>query len=112
MTNFGEMLKTLRRKNFLTQDELARELEKLGCNTTTKCAVSQYENNKRLPETKTIVIIAKFFNVSIDYMFGNERTEKNDDFLSVFHRLNDKEQAMVKAYAKALYDVSENAPGV
>lgn len=106
MSNFGARLKKLRQENFLTQDELARELEKLGCNTTTKCAISQYENNKRLPEAKTLVNIAKFFNVSIDYLLGNEDLTEEEKFLWLYRQLSEKGKAMVVAYASALKDMN------
>lgn len=108
MSNFGERLKSLRQARFLTQDELARELENLGCNTTTKCAISQYENNKRLPEAKTLVNIARFFNVSIDYIMGNEGFTNSTDeekILGIFRQLDEKGKLMVTGYASALKDV-------
>ena len=67
---FHERLRFLRRQSKLTQDELARELEARGCGATGKYAISRYENNNRLPDVKSLVAIAQFFNVSIDYMLG------------------------------------------
>lgn len=105
MNSFGMRLKSLRQKNFITQDELAMQLEQLGCNATSKCAISQYENNKRLPDIRTLSMIAEFFNVSVDYLLGNEVTDDGEiKILSLFKKLDEKGKAMLTAYATALYD--------
>ena len=36
--------------------------------------LSKYENGERVPPTETLIRLADFFNVSIDYMLG--RTDK------------------------------------
>lgn len=110
MINFSTRLKHLRQENFLTQDELASQLEKLGCNATSKCAISQYENNKRLPEVKAIAIIAKLFNVSVDYLLGNDDL-KNEELkiLTLYRKLDEKHKSMVVAYTSALCDAQETA---
>lgn len=41
--------------------------------------VSQWENGSREPDSETINRIAKFFNVSIDYLLGNETSTKASD---------------------------------
>ena len=74
--NFYERIKTLRKEAKLTQDELARELEKRGCGATGKYAISKYENNKRLPDVRSLVEISEFFNVSVDYMLGIEEKRR------------------------------------
>ncbi|PZE20484.1 helix-turn-helix domain-containing protein [Paenibacillus xerothermodurans] len=61
---YGERIALLREKHSLTQDELSA---KLGI---TRASLSHYENNRREPDYKTIVNIANFFNVSIDYLMG------------------------------------------
>ncbi|OQB14694.1 MAG: HTH-type transcriptional regulator Xre [Firmicutes bacterium ADurb.Bin193] len=104
MVSFGTRLRALRRENFLTQDELAKELEKLGCFATTKCAISQYENGKRFPDVKALRIIADFFKVSTDYILGNDDCEEEQKMLSLFRRLDEKGKQMTIAYATALYD--------
>ncbi len=105
MNSFGERLKNLRQKNFLTQDELAFQLEKSGCNATSKCAISQYENNKRLPDIKTISIIASLLNVSVDFLLSDEDAEDDElKILSLFRKLDEKGKSMLTAYATALID--------
>ena len=38
--------------------------------------LSKYENGERVPPTETLIRLADFFNVSVDYMLG--RTDKPD----------------------------------
>ena len=61
---FGKKLKDLRMENGLTQRELG---EKLGyCNQT----VSFWESGRREPDLDALVAVAKFFDVSVDYLLG------------------------------------------
>ena len=70
---FAVRLKELRLKKGLTQKELA---QKLNMQNT---AISKYELNQRKPDTETLLEIANFFNVSVDYLLGNsdDRTTLN-----------------------------------
>ena len=38
--------------------------------------ISKYENGNRIPPTETIILLAEYFNVSVDYLLG--RTEKKE----------------------------------
>lgn len=50
----------LRHKYRLTQNELAHELD------ISPSAIGMYEQNRREPELRMLIKIARFFNVSID----------------------------------------------
>lgn len=67
---FGKRLRYLREENDLSQIELAKTLN------ITSQALSQYELNKRMPDTEMVRRIAKYFNVSVDFLLGesDERT--------------------------------------
>ncbi len=67
-------LKELRKKHHLTQQRLAIELNM--CQNT----ISRYENEVCEADYKTLIAIADYFNVSIDYLLG--RTED-----PTFHKL-------------------------
>lgn len=71
---FGGTLKNLRNEKGFTQDELAQKL------SLAKSTISLYESGKREPDYKTIKAIAKFFNVTTDYLLGasEEKTGKAD----------------------------------
>ena len=60
----GERLLGLRKDADLTQDELAAILK------INKHSISSYERGKSEPPDELKVAIAKYFNVSIDYLLG------------------------------------------
>lgn len=64
---FGQILKELRTERGLSQRELG---EAIGfCNQT----VSFWESGQREPDLDTLLILGKFFDVSVDYLLGNEK---------------------------------------
>ena len=66
-------LKELRKKHNISQLKLAMDL---GMNQN---SISRYENEERQADYKTLIAIADYFGVSIDYLL--ERTD-NPTFLS------------------------------
>lgn len=72
MVDFGNVLKTLRLKENMTQAKLA---QKLGL---TKSVISAYETGLRLPSYDILIHIAKIFNVSTDYLLGLENKREID----------------------------------
>lgn len=77
---FGQRFKELRTEKGLKQQELAEDFNKAYDYTFSKSSISQYENDKRKPETKALIDFASYFNVSIDYLIGNsdDRLKVND----------------------------------
>lgn len=70
MSSFGNRLKTLRENHNLSQKEFANILN--IANST----LSQYESDKRVPSDEVKLQIAKYFNVTTDYLLGNETPPK------------------------------------
>lgn len=66
MNTFSTRLKELRTDNGLSQYQLAK---KLGFSHV---AIGYWESNKRVPNLDAVIQLAKFFNVSIDYLAGLE----------------------------------------
>jgi transcriptional regulator with XRE-family HTH domain len=60
-------LRKLREEKGLTQKELAQAL---GLNS--KSTITNYEQNDRDPDYETLIKIAKYFEVSIDYLLGQK----------------------------------------
>lgn len=58
----GEKILDLRRKNAMSQDVLAEQLE------VSRQAVSKWERDEAVPETDKIIRIAQLFSVSTDYL--------------------------------------------
>ena len=92
----GNKIKYLREKNNLSQKELAKILN--IANST----LSQYESDVRVPSDDIKILIADYFNVSLDYLLGRPNkynvskekskvSELEEDFpegLSVLYRAN------------------------
>ena len=104
--SFGEKLKALRQKRYVTQEQLAAYLEKHGCGTSTKSAISQYENNKRFPDLKSLVILAEYFNVTVDFLVNKISDVNENKLVYQYRELDDRHKHMVIAYSKALCDIT------
>lgn len=78
MHRFQTVLKSLRKENKLTQDELSG---KLGISKST---ISMYENGKRQPDFENLEMLADFFNVDMNYLLGWTKARhmvlSNDDW--------------------------------
>ena len=81
MGNFQSVLKSLRKANGLTQDELAKILK------ISRSTIGMYENGSREPDYETLEAIADYFNVDIDYLLG--RTNKTT-IIPEHYYLNDE----------------------
>ena len=67
MKEFAERLVELRAENNISQAKLALAL---GISNGT---IAFWETNKAEPTAPNIVLVAKFFNVSADYLLGIEK---------------------------------------
>jgi transcriptional regulator with XRE-family HTH domain len=69
---FSEQIKKLRRDQGLTQEELAGKIH------VTRQAVSNWENEKNLPDLETLIVISRTFQLSLDQLIlgGTEMTDK------------------------------------
>lgn len=70
---FASRLRSLRLENKLTQKELAK---KLNMQNT---AISKYELGEREPDIETFNKLAKFFDVSLDYLLGRTDIKNPED---------------------------------
>ena len=57
-------LKELRKKRKISQIRLQMDTG------IEQALISKYENGKRVPPTETLIVLAEYFNVSIDYLVG------------------------------------------
>lgn len=64
MSMLSERLKMLREELSLTQSQLAQQL---GIATS---SISQYESGDRIPSDDIKIKLAKFFDVSLDFLLG------------------------------------------
>lgn len=64
--------KELRKKAGLTQIEFAQKLN------VDQSTISKWEQDKAIPDIQTLVQLASFFNVSVDYLMGREQKVDNN----------------------------------
>ena len=72
MSSFGNRFKRLRIDKKMTQDELAEDFNNKFDYSFTKATISQYENDRRIPEVSALLKFADYFNVSLDYLLCND----------------------------------------
>lgn len=65
--NTSEVLKNIRINNKLTQDEMAAKL------FVTRQAISRWETGETVPNTDTLKMISKTFDISINTLLGSPR---------------------------------------
>lgn len=64
MKTFGQILRELRNQRDVTGEELGKAI------SVSKNAISNWENNRRMPDNETIKAIAEYFEVSTDFLLG------------------------------------------
>lgn len=99
-------LKALREQKGLNQEGLALRLN------VSQSTISAYEIGERTPDLKTLIDIAKFFDVSIDYLVGlsdaKQRLRESDlsseemEHLHAYRQLSAPDRDKVGAYIDGL----------
>lgn len=99
-------LKELREQRRLNQEGLAMNI------SVSQSTISAYEVGERTPDLETLIAIAKFFDVSIDYLVGlsdvkqnikrSDLTPDEIDHLHTYRQLNSTTKEKVKAYIDGL----------
>ncbi len=77
MNNFGEIIKDIRKKNNLTQKELADKLY------VTYQAVSKWENNKSIPDISILQNISKIFNIDLNYLTNTKKRNNTKYYIII-----------------------------
>lgn len=70
---FATILKDLRKRDGLTQEQLAK-----NCGIS-KSAISMYENGNRTPDFETLETFADYFNVNMSYLIGENKKLKSPE---------------------------------
>lgn len=110
LLEFGKTLKELRNERNVTQRELA------GLVGLSATGYAGYEQGHREPDLKTLVSLAKFFNVSTDYLLGlkdetgclaetmnfNQLLPEETELIKTYRALPRGKKARVAAYADIL----------
>lgn len=74
MGKFANVLKGLRIKSGLTQQEMADKLN------ISRSSIGMYENGEREPSFELLEIIADYFNVDMNYLLGKK------NLLKIYHK--------------------------
>lgn len=93
MNDFGRRLKILREDKDLPLSKLAEDIG------TTKSALSRYENGKMEPGLSVMIKIAKYFDVTIDWLAGNGEVE---DYKKMHFGRADTTIGRLNAYQEAI----------
>ncbi len=83
--NLGNKLSELRKNKRLSQRAFAKIIG------VSSGAVAMWETNKRLPDIETLIRLADFYNVSVEYLLG--RSENRTDCYS--NNLSHKENELI-----------------
>lgn len=102
---FSERIRKLRIDSNLTMDALAKKLN------ITKSRISMWENNGTVPREEILLELSKLFNVSIDYLLGNDKMEGREPDkaeLKILQRglsnLNEEDLKKAKTVLGAMFD--------
>lgn len=91
--SLGLKIKQLREENNLTQAELGEKLN------ISKATISKYEADRVEPSIPTLISISKLFNVSIDFLVGND-----ESFETIAAHMDDRTQQLSEESKKKLDD--------
>lgn len=99
------IMKELRKDRKISQTQIAKELK------MTQRMYSTYETGERKPTIDTLIDIANYFNVTLDYLTGNETkrleplTEEERKMLKDYRELKEVYQKNVEERIKTLIEV-------
>jgi transcriptional regulator with XRE-family HTH domain len=97
---FGKRLKQLREDNDLRQEDVGKIVN------VEKSTVSQWESGKRTPDVETIMKLADYFNVSIDYILGKTDIRTPIETIAA-HRSDDPMSELPEEARKSLEEFKE-----
>ncbi|MFB9770124.1 helix-turn-helix domain-containing protein [Lactiplantibacillus modestisalitolerans] len=66
--SLGTRIRELRKKRKINQEQLGKIL------SVSKASISGYENGTREPDTKSLMKLAQYFGVTVDYLLGVDAT--------------------------------------
>jgi transcriptional regulator with XRE-family HTH domain len=93
----GDRLKQLREEKKLTRNALAGRLN------VSYSAVSKYETNVRFPDKETLIRLADFFDVSIDYLLCRSNIRETAEKL-----LNSSQKGFIAGDSRNRYEALED----
>lgn len=107
MSSFGDRFKKLRINKNMTQDELAEDFNNKFDYSFTKATISQYENDRRIPEVSALLKFADYFNVSLDYLLCND-IFRIQELESGYNIKNDQGSIDIEEFFSILINLNKN----
>lgn len=102
---FGDRLRELLELNNLSQKQLG---EKLNIAPST---IGNYVRNIREPDHATLVVFADYFKVSVDFLLGNNKSNKlcheEQLLLTIYKELNTSYKKILLEEAKLLFELQD-----
>ncbi|MDF2565101.1 MAG: transcriptional regulator, family [Massilibacillus sp.] len=103
MKQFGQNLQKLRTNNNMTQEDLGKLLN------VSQSTIAYYESGKKQPSLETIIVIADYFRVSVDYLLDrvnsfnstSQITDISQDNLNLLRKINnlpDADRKEIESY--------------
>ncbi|KNF08525.1 putative transcriptional regulator [Gottschalkia purinilytica] len=88
--SFSKRLKQLRKEHQLTQEELAQKISK------NRSTIAGYETERKEPDHETLILLADFFEVPLDYLLGRTdiRNIQKQTLKEKYPEIHDVEEAM------------------
>lgn len=91
---FGSRLKCLRLDSNMSMEKLAEAL------SITKSRINMWENGGVLPRKDMLLNLSQYFNVTVDYLLGNEamegKNQKNEELLLLHKDLEKLSRAQLR----------------
>ncbi len=100
MSNIPTRLKELRRKNSLSQTDVAKRLN------STPALVSAYENAERFPSLEKLIILADIYHTSTDYILGRSNNQ-DDRILIDVTELTEQQRLVIHSLIKDMQSYSK-----
>lgn len=103
---FSKRLRKLRKEKKITQIELANTVN------LTQSTIASYENGYKLPTLDTLCYLARFFDVSCDYLLGmsEKRNDRNSSLLE--DNFSDDELRILKYYDRLTIENKDYVAGI
>lgn len=99
MNTFPDILKYLRKRDNYTQEQLSKALG------ISRSRLNNYEQGIREPDAETAALIADFFNVSFDFLYGRtdsfDITDAEYKLIQLFRKVPESDQALVLGMIQA-----------
>jgi len=99
-------LQNLRKEKKFSQQKIAIDLK------VSQSSISKYEVGTSEPDIAMLINLARYFNVSVDYLLGNSEaknpllksdlTEAESNHMTVYRILSDSQKERVEAYIEGM----------